>query len=215
MSHAYGVNDSIDDRGTWYGDPWDVMSASAVFCHAGGQTFASRDSACYSPATGTWATVNAPSGPGLDAGNRIALGLLPAGRVRLLRPARAEQTATVQLTALDRPEASATAQGAVQAIRIPIAAGAVPECVPGNTCSTTGNYYTIELREPRGWDRAFTRPAVFVHKVTTTNGSAQTILKTQPRSEWLAGTTYRDGDLTVRVDALDAARGVATVSVTY
>ena len=29
MSHAYGVNDSVDDRGNWYGDPWDVMSASA------------------------------------------------------------------------------------------------------------------------------------------------------------------------------------------
>ena len=73
----------------------------------------------------------------------------------------------------------------------------------------------MELREPRGWDRSFTRPAVFVHKVTVTNGSTQTILKTRPRSEWLAGTTYQDGDLTVRVDALDAARGVATVSVTY
>lgn len=45
------------------------------------------------------------------------------------------------------------------AVRIPIPSGAVPECVTGNTCSTTGNYYTVELRQPRGWDAGGARYA--------------------------------------------------------
>ena len=79
-----------------------------------------------------------------------------------------------------------------------------------------GQYYTVELREPRGWDRAFTRPAVFIHKVTVDQRLERRRSSRPARGRsGVAGTTYQDGDLTVRVDALDAARGVATVSVTY
>jgi hypothetical protein len=208
MSHVYGLNDSADDAGNWFGDPHDVMSAMDVLCYEGNPLFGSADAGCR---TGG---LTAPSGPGLDAGNRIALGLLPAGRVRLLTPASARQTTSLDITALDRPEAGASPEGAMQAIRIPIAAGALPECVTGNTCGTTGNYYTVELREPRGWDRSFDRSAVEIHKVALTNDSTQTFLQTQP-SEYLAGSTYQDANITVRVDSLDAARGVARVTVTY
>jgi hypothetical protein len=116
---------------------------------------------------------------------------------------------------LDRPEASATPNGALQAIRIPLPNGAMPECVPGNSCSTTGNYYTIELREPRGWDRSFIQTAVYVHKVDSTNGKTQTYLMTSPSAQLTAGTTYQDTNLTVRVESIDANHGVASLTVTY
>jgi hypothetical protein len=208
MSHLYGLNDSADDAGNWYGDPHDVMSAMNVLCFGGNLLFDSADAGCN---TGG---VAAPSGPGLDAGNRIALGLLPSGRVRQLTPGASKQTVSLDVTALDRPEAGASAEGAAQAIRIPIAAGPLPECVAGNTCSTTGNYYTVELREPRGWDRSFARAAVEIHKVALTNDSTQTFLQTGP-SEYLAGSTYQDPNITVKVDSLAPARGVARVTVTY
>jgi hypothetical protein len=86
---------------------------------------------------------NTAAGPGFDAGNRIATGLLSSGRVRLLTPGSSKQTVSVDLAGLDRPEACATAGGAVQTIRTPIPSGSLPECVSGNTCATSGNYYTV------------------------------------------------------------------------
>lgn len=114
------------------------------------------------------------------------------------------------MAALDRPEAS----GALT-VRIPAPTGAVVGCMAPNTCSATGNYYTVELRQPRGWDRAFTRSAVFVHQVGVTNGQSQTSLRTQSGKQLLAGTTYRDSAISVRVDSIDTARSTATVTVTY
>lgn len=215
MGHVYGLNDSADDRGTWYGDPYDVMSAMNVYCFGGSAALASADNACASPSGGGVAVSNTAAGPGFNAGNRIAAGLLPSGRVRLLTPGSSTQTVSVDVTALDRPEASATAGGAVQAIRIPIPSGALSECVPGNTCNTTGNYYTVELREPRAWDRSFTGTTVFVHKVGVTNGMTQTYLKTSPVTQFSAGSTYQDTNVTIRVNSISTARGVANVSITY
>jgi hypothetical protein len=220
MGHVYGLNDSADDRGEWYGDHFDVMSAMSVYCFSGPALLASPDTGCYSIASNDWASVsNTAAGPGLNSGNRIATGLLPSGRVRVLTPGGSRKTASLDIAVLDRPEAGASASGAVQAIRIPIASGPLPECVPGNTCSTSGNYYTVEVREPRGWDRTFTRSAVYVHKVGKTNeaegGGTQTFLKTSPLTQFLAGTTYQDSAITVHVNSLDTIRGVANVTVTY
>ena len=85
MSHVYGVNDSANDRDVWYGDPYDIMSAMQGYCFDGPTILASSDNVCYSLAVGAWTRVtDTAAGPALDAGNRIAEGLLPLGRTRLL-----------------------------------------------------------------------------------------------------------------------------------
>ncbi len=199
MGHIYGVNDSASDDpdpgSRRHGDPWDLMS-------------------CY--ACKTTAGVGGAGGPAFNAGNRMMLNLLPAARTQLLTPTSARQTVTVRLAMLDRPEAGVTGDhgSAFQAIRIPISGG-IPECSPGYDCNATGNYYTVELRQPRGWDAAFTQDAVFVHKVSPMIAH-QSILKGGPAAgELLAGTTYDDGVIRVRVDSIDSARSVATLTITY
>jgi hypothetical protein len=192
------------------------MAAEAVFCYAGDSAFASGGNRCFLATTNTWsstATV-AASGPSMDAGNRIALGFLPAGRTTVLTPDPARrQTATVHLAALEHPEADG-----MLAIKIPLTPGAaIPVCAPGSTdtCSTSGNYLTVELREPDGWDRAFTHSAVFVHLNGIRNAKAVSILITDPTGAYGAGASYRNSGITVHVDRIDDMLSGADVTVGY
>jgi len=146
-----------------------------------------------------------------SAGNRISLGYVPARRIRDLvpDPAGTRRTETLTLAALDRPEVAAPL-----VIRIPSGKRLIG-CAAPNTCSVTGTFYTVEFRQVRGWDRAIPRDGVLVHHVGVSNGTAQSSLMTQPEPDLQPGSRYQDAAVTVRVDAVDAANSVATVTITY
>ncbi|HEV7671443.1 MAG TPA: hypothetical protein VGS22_23230 [Thermoanaerobaculia bacterium] len=86
MLHGYGLDESYDDKGNVYGDPWDIMSAMRVrsFTGFGG----------------------GKSGPELNAPFKSKLGYLPSGRVLGLFPGPVPKTQQVTVAAINRPEAN-------------------------------------------------------------------------------------------------------------
>jgi hypothetical protein len=204
MGHVYGLNDSVSTAEGWYGDHWDVMSAEDV------QSF---DRGAFPELT------NRVFGPGLNAGNLVALGYIPAARIDTLAPGRQKQTATVTLAALGAPNAPGP-----MVVRIPAPRGwikGIPDCVTvvtgsgQNACSVTGNFYTVEFRQKgTGWDSGFAFPAaVFVHENGTTNHKHQSVLRAQPMTT--AGRWWSDRNIKVQVVSFDSAHAQATVSITY
>jgi hypothetical protein len=103
----------------------------------------------------------AASGPGLDAINLDIEGWMPSGRTDNFSPGSCTTT-TRDLAALNYPGASGWME-----VRVPTNLTIPQPNPPGG--NTTGDYYTIELRDKSLWDRGIPQNAVLVH-VHGTNG---------------------------------------------
>jgi hypothetical protein len=136
-----------------------------------------------------------PSGPGLNGPNLLQLNCLPAGQVlqinvQQLVPSVAQPIA---LTALN-------------------ATSDVPRY---RVCQVdTGNgRYTIELRQPTGWDRGIPRMGVLIHLITDHD-----YLVPQPQGtdfDWQSGQSFMDTqrNLKISVVSINASQQNAVVNV--
>jgi hypothetical protein len=145
-----------------------------------------------------------PEGPEFTAGMRDLLGAMPARRSYEVPLGAAKQT--VYLSAVNRP---ATANY----LQIHLDAVAPNDPLAG--------YFTVEFREPTGFDRAIPRPTVLVHRVRP--NSLQVRLEMDnpdgtfaywDSAERLAGESYTiPGVATIRVVSLDPVLHLAQVEV--
>lgn len=143
--HSFGIDHSRtltqQPGNSDYGDSWDVMS-------------------CFQckGTTSKWG-INifggGGHGPGLNAVQLDTAGWIPAEREVRDFDNRSCGQRTVELAALNHPEASKYLEA-----RIP---AAVPINKPVGPVSTTGDYYTVELRGKSGWDAALDQDVVLLH----------------------------------------------------
>lgn len=132
-----------------YGDPYDV--GSCLGCNGTDQkVFRDQGKNIVGiPNAGPFA-----GGPGLNAVQLLTSEWLAADRVLMLSsPSCAQQT--VQLAALNHPE--------VAGYLTVSAPAAVPIFTTSATLATTGDYYTVELRDKSGWDEGIAENGILVH----------------------------------------------------
>lgn len=186
MSHSLGLADSSDDStrtdgasaGVYF-DSWDIMSANNIY------TFTD------------WR--NLLDGPEMNSINKRTLKMVPTQRKQVLvANASTWQTATVNVAAIDRPEANAPLYVEIQ--------------------EPDGTVYSIEFRIKARLDAGIPQTTVMVHKqapgglsVLTTAGAA---------SNWdpqrLAGNSYSIAGLgTVTVNSFASTGYTAQVTVKY
>jgi len=162
-----------------YFDPWDIMSANNIF------TFLD------------WR--NLRNGPEANSINKRALGLVPEHRKQILveDPSR-WITTTVQVAAINRPEANAPLFVEIR--------------------KANGSIFTIEFRMKDGLDAGIPRTTVMVHK---RESSGRSVLTTAGEAsgwnpERLPGNSYTISGLgTVTVDSFAASGYTAQVQVRY
>lgn len=150
--HALGLNHSRaitnPSNNTDYNDLYDIGSC---FSCIGTPDKVFRDQGSDLPPGGQ----PPRGGPGLNAVQLLTSNWLAGNRVLALSsPSCAQQT--VQLAALNHPEAAGYLAVRVPAA-VPIFAGA-----PAPP-ATTGDYYTVELRDKSGWDEGIVQNGVLVH----------------------------------------------------
>jgi hypothetical protein len=193
MAHEFGHgegfghswNDTADGE---YKDPWDVMSAASAYC------FPHPEFGC--------------AGPGMNAPNVTKYGWVPAHRILSLVSTATEQTETIDLAPLNRPEMRGP-------MIIKIGSNAL-------------DYYTVEYRQLYGWDQDISNPdadAVLVHRVTNgksilqTNGQGTANALRAPGGDPFLVTGPTDGNgvlsVVVTVDTFDADESTARVVVTH
>lgn len=189
LGHGFDLNHSWSARpDVVYGDRWDIMSAMRVF------TF--KDSQGH------------PNGPGMNAWNLRKLGCIPNSRV--LSMAGNSGTRTINLAALNRPEAKGYLMASIRP------AG-------GSRSEPT---YLIEFRQKKDWDAGIPRDTVLVHEVRA-NGTSyilknETPTRANPKIkrpspyELLPGQVFKIPvrQLTIRVQSFDAEASTAKVSIT-
>lgn len=129
------------------------------------------------------------AGPGMNAPNRMTLKMVPAHRIRKLSAG----SATVELAALNRPESFGSL--VVQL---------------GN--DTDAKRYTVEFRQPRGWDRGLPQEAVLVHEVK--NGKTF-LLAGGGAAMGVGDQRFLPNGAIVGVESIDSARGTAKVKIAY
>jgi hypothetical protein len=148
--HAFGLNHSRaitnPATNTDYNDLYDIGSC---FSCIGTPDKVFRDQGADLPP----GAPDSLGGPGLNAVQLLNAGWLAANRVLTLSSSSCAQQ-TVQLAALNHPEAAG-----YLAVRVP---AAVP-IFAGTALATTGDYYTVELRDQSGWDAGIVRNGVLVH----------------------------------------------------
>jgi hypothetical protein len=143
------------------------------------------------------------SGPTLNAMSRERLGWLAGSRVRAALSQPGATSETIVLAALNRPDA----HGALMATF---------EAPSRDAAQVPDSTYTVELKEPTGWDRAFLYPHVMLHEVRTdglvrllTGLSGGGHLDMAPHQEFEAP----KGSLVVRLLGLDPAAHTATIRI--
>jgi hypothetical protein len=132
------------------------------------------------------------TGPELNGLHRLQLGVVPASRTITLDASSPAKT-VVTLAPLEQPEAAGTL-----VIQIP----------------TSGRNTTVSYRRAVGLDANTGVNGVQVHKTDPTTAT-ESILKTSPARTLTAGATTTLGAFTMHLDAIDAASGTATVTLTH
>jgi M6 family metalloprotease-like protein len=148
-------------------------------------------------------------GPGLNVVQVDTSGWLPGNRALAFNNTACAQQ-TIQLAALNHPEAAGFLE-----VRMPAA-------VPIVDGATTGDYYTVELRDKSGWDSGITQNGVLIHlhgldaysywvdqsgAWGTYSGSAPLML---PGSEYVDAATQ---NVYVAVNSVDPAAHTAIVTL--
>jgi hypothetical protein len=192
MGHGFGWGHSFDDSGRvmvsqppWFSQPgeyydlWDIMSGL-------------YELSFQSSITNTF------FGPELVAPLRRQMSFIPSQRIKTLTPGSTPKTATIDIAALERPEANGYLMATIG--------------------SSTTNYVSIEFRQRTGYDRNIDADAVLVHRVIngapyllTGGGSSPTIQGT----ELTAGEIRTLNEGKVTVVSIDSSSGVATVKIDY
>jgi hypothetical protein len=93
-----------------------------------------------------------PAGPGLNAPTLYKLGWLADDRVFTFRPAPGGASQTIQLVALNRPEISGYLMARVL---------------------TPNHVYTVEFRQPMGWDSGIGRDGILIHELRSNYTTGQ------------------------------------------
>jgi hypothetical protein len=168
----------------------------------------------------------------LNAPHRIYFNAIPTPRISILMPTasgKGQQTATITLAALEKPEAA----GAL-AIKI-------PACKTGGAvCGDPDDFYTVDYRQQTGWDAAITVPGILINEVKT-NGVSYTpgkpppgkwwytILKTPPSASTLAfwpainavplvagqSAAYTESSVKITVNSINTTESNASITVNY
>lgn len=186
MLHGYNLWHAHDDHDPYheYGDPWDVMSAENAYMFTGFN--------------------QANSGPEINASYKARMGWLPDSRVRTLTPNRSnKQPYTVQLAALNRPEANGCL-----AVKIPIEEGAADHA------------FFVEFRQQSFWDQKIPNDCVvLIHEYKDGQSFLQT---SQGGPEFMKGMTFQHPLFTVTVKETHGANhredrlaSTATVDITF
>jgi M6 family metalloprotease-like protein len=199
--HAFGLNHSRtlsqQPGNTDYGDLYDVMSCLGC--------------------TGTsspWG-LNGLAGPGLNAIQLDNAGWIDANRELTNFDNSSCKQQTIQMAALNHPEAS----GYLEA--------RIPAVVPINKTfnSTTADYYTVELRDSSGWDAGIGQDVVLLHLHgqdgysywvdISTAGAYHKITFSGESNGLYAGEEYVDAarNAYVAVNAIDASAHTATLTL--
>jgi hypothetical protein len=137
----------------------------------------------------------APSGPELNAPQKIRLGYFPSGRTVVIGAGLTPRTQQVTLAAINRPEAN----GALM-VRLPISG------------DKTGAYYAVEFRQTSGWDAGIGGDTVLIHKYQFGRTQLQ---MTSGGPAFKPGMKFSAGRLTIAIDAIDAKESTARVTITY
>ncbi len=200
MLHAYSLNHSFNDRGITYGDRWDVMSAFDVASFTNAQSLVPM----------------APQGPELNAAYKAWMGFLPESRMLTLSPIQSHPlTFTVQLAALNRPEASGFLAVKIQ---LPITAGS----------GIAEHAVFVEFRQKTFWDRNIPNDMVvllheYVRKEQESffQSGMSYLLQSQGGPEFVEGMTFKNAFYTVTVKEVhgsnhqkDVFASTATLSIT-
>jgi hypothetical protein len=191
-----------------YQDVWvgiqETSHALGWHPHSGndlGQEYGDAWDVMSGQAYGYWYTnpLGVPEGPGMNAFNRNYLGFFADQRVLVLPPGTA--TTSYFLTALNRPEG-----GAALEIRL--------QTTPG---TSSYDYYSVEYREPSGYDQAIPRNTVLVHGVNSKGWlitADPTTTDYEDGSERLPGETLVTAEgITIHVVSIDAPSHRALVEV--
>jgi hypothetical protein len=163
------------------------------------------DGSAYPIAGPTPVNIQVTVGAGYGGVSRIKLGWIPTARQQNFQRVATPTTETVDLAALDRPEAAGALVATVQ------------------TTSDENDYYVIELRTKAGrWDKALATDGVAVrHQMINPSYPTKgyvgylAVTATRPLGLFLAGDSIVLGGVTVNVVSLDAANGRARVTITH
>jgi hypothetical protein len=134
-------------------------------------------------------------GPGLNAFHLDRMGWLSRGEIMTFGT-DGQTSRTVTLTALYR-----SGFGGTRIVRIPY------------DPNDLNAYFTVELRMPIGWDSGFQNPVVLIHDSRVFANEHRSFLQRASTDGPLAQSFSRDG-VTINVVSVDAANGLAQVSIT-
>jgi hypothetical protein len=238
---AHGHSDVVTDfcqfmfgKDIEYCDIWDPMGGSQAF----GTRISTYNEPQYNPGIAPDLLPSAgkhlaiEDGTELNGPHRLELGAIPADRIVTLVPrAGAPQTATVSLAALEKPEANG-----------PLLIKILFCDVSGKPCDDPNHFYTVEFRQPVGWDLKFPESMVQIHEVLTEGrpalqshvpptswwtmyvrsrplptGKPPDLIASFPEGEFFPGlsTTYAKSKTTISVQSFDLTASTAKISIVY
>jgi len=246
--HAYGLahghSDVVTDFCRYSGfstigycDIWDPMGASQDFR----TRISTYNEIAYNPGVpvsalpGSGKPLTVSDGTEISGPHRLELAAIPSNRIVTLTPGprgNGLQIATVTLAALEKPEANG-----------PLLLKILYCDVSGKPCGDPNHFYTVEFRQPVGWDVNLPQPMVLIHEVETggrpplqagvvppsswwtmyirsrtlPTGTPSNLVASYPEGEFFPGlsTQYSSSLTTIAVDSFDATASTATLTITY
>jgi hypothetical protein len=245
--HAYGLAHGHSDVMTdfcrlsgfsniEYCDIWDPMGASQVFR----TRISTYNEAAYNPGIaasllpGGGKALSISDGTEINGPHRLELNAIPSNRIVTLTPDRRRkglQTVSLTLAALEKPEANG-----------PLLVKVLYCDSTGSPCGDPNHFYTVEFRQPSGWDIKLPEPMVLIHEVLTggrpplqagvppsswwtmyvrsrtlPTGPPLNRAASYPEGEFFPGlsTKYDKSGTTIAIESFDATASSAMITVTY
>jgi hypothetical protein len=245
--HAYGLAHGHSDVYTdfcrysgfpniEYCDIWDPMGASQDF----GTRISTYNEGAYNPGIAAsvlpygGGALSIPDGTELSGPHRLELNAIPSNRIVTLTPlprGNGLKNVNITLAAIEKPEANG-------ALLVKI----VYCGIAGNPSPDPNHFYTVEFRQPVGWDIKLPQPMVLIHEVFTggrpplqggvvptswwlmyvrsrmlDSGTQSNLVASYPEGEFFPNifTEYTDSLTTIAVDSFDAKASTATITITY
>jgi hypothetical protein len=223
----------LGDKDVEYCDEWDPMGSSEIF----GTRISTYNETKNNPGIaanvlpGGGKALSMEDGTEINGPHRLELNAIPPDRIVTLTPRPGQhQTTTVTLAALEKPEANG-----------PLLVKILYCHVSGNPCADADHFYTIEFRQPVGWDIKL-QPMVLIHEVMTDGkppdppsvppsswwkmylrtrhlptGHPGNLVASLPEGEFFPGvsTTYPKSGTIIAVESFNETASTAQIKVTY
>jgi hypothetical protein len=143
-------------------------------------------------------SISTPYGQGspeMNVMNKEWVGFLPASRIQTLTAdGKKLRTTYINIAAINRPEVNA------------------PLSVKIYYPSTVGSYFTVEFREPTGWDAGMPNSGVLIHDYRV----GKSLLKTNPVQLFTPSTAaFSSSGVTIQTTYIDDVNGYAQIKLTY